>query len=444
MKHSFSIRKRKKVIDDLRRWNDDLRRAVEKPEMPAEDDSGTVQKLKRRFNIERCNSIRQCLSSLHRALERGFGCACSPPHQAAIDLDWETIESSEAKSFKIALSYGTHSQTPQLLDIWRKLHVTPHSPSKISSSVPNLQIPPPTPVRASSPSSLRSKIPHFRFPSLSRTPSPPPTPSVLSSASTAVSATASTEITSLCHISDRAFNLWTFEGFLKDSDEDQGRQFSFDHNQSDLPEIIKAVPLKSLLLSHEQPARRQAPYVPLSAEQRYGMAASAAWSVLHLSGSPWLGDRWDEEQTNIFLERKQGDGEIFSRYPCASYRFLPPTSPEQPVADDFSYLIPNRTVFALGVLLIELCINRPFANIRQTSESLTAALQLDYYQDVVSKLEEVRLIAGDSYGDAAERCVKFTFPGRDLYKNFIFSQFRQQFYDGVVAPVQATYLRFQD
>ncbi|KGO69637.1 hypothetical protein PEX1_091460 [Penicillium expansum] len=447
VKHSFSTKKRNKVIEDLRHWNEDLRRSVEKPELPAEDDSGKVQYLKRRFNIERCNSIRQCLSSLHRALEFAFRCACSPPHQAAIDLDWEAIESNAAKTFKVALSYGTNSQPPQLPDLWRKLHITPHAPSKVASSVPGLLTPLPTPAIASplsSPlySSFRSKMSNVKFRLLSRTPSPPQTPPVLLTAPTAVSTTASTEISSLCHSTE--CNQSTLTGFLKDPDEDQGRQFSLDYSQPDFSKIIKAVPLKSLLSSYEQSAQRQTPYISLSTKHRYGIAASTAWSVLHLSGSPWLGHHWDEKQANIFLEKNQGGREILSRYPCASYTFLPPTSPEQLVATDFDHLIPNKTVFTLGILLIELCINKSFAECRQTGESVTPASLLDDYKAALSKLNEVYRVAGDSYGYATERCVKFAFQGPDSYQDFTFSKFRQQFYDAVVAPVQATYLAFPD
>ncbi|KGO62813.1 hypothetical protein PEX2_043360 [Penicillium expansum] len=328
VKHSFSTKKRNKVIEDLRHWNEDLRRSVEKPELPAEDDSGKVQYLKRRFNIERCNSIRQCLSSLHRALEFAFRCACSPPHQAAIDLDWEAIESNAAKTFKVALSF-----------------------SPIFSPIFFLPI-----------QDVKCQIPLT-------------VPDTLTPTNSA--------------------------GFIN------GTNGRFNHSE-------------------------------------YGIAASTAWSVLHLSGSPWLGHHWDEKQANIFLEKNQGGREILSRYPCASYTFLPPTSPEQLVATDFDHLIPNKTVFTLGILLIELCINKSFAECRQTGESVTPASLLDDYKAALSKLNEVYRVAGDSYGYATERCVKFAFQGPDSYQDFTFSKFRQQFYDAVVAPVQATYLAFPD
>lgn len=59
-------------------------------------------------------------------------------------------------------------------------------------------------------------------------------------------------------------------------------------------------------------------------------------------------------------------------------------------------------------------------------------------------LVQVYSLAGDSYGYAAEQCVKFAFQGREVYKDFGFSQFRQQFYDTVIAPVQVIYLAFPD
>ena len=183
MKHSLSTKRRNKVVEDLRRWNEDLRRSLEKSEVPAEDDSRKVQDLKRRFNIQRCNSIRQCLSSLHRALESGFRCACSPPHQAAIDLDWTMYESDIAKTFIVAVSYETNSQPLKGLGSWRKLRIASQTPTKMVDSVPKLLTPPPPPARAPSPtSSLRSKVAHFKFVrSSSRTPPPPPTPPPTSS-----------------------------------------------------------------------------------------------------------------------------------------------------------------------------------------------------------------------------------------------------------------------
>lgn len=439
MKHSLSTSKRNKIVTGLRQWNEDLRRSLEKTEVPANDDSRKVQELKRRFSIQRCSSIRQCLDALHRALGAGLCCTCPTPHQAAIDLDWATYESDTAKGFKVAISYGATLQAPQLPHSWRKLQVVSNTHGKIVELGSELLIPSSSPTRALSITSpIRSKIAHFK---LTQTPSSPLSQLDSPKSLTPVSISASTEIpTNLC---DVVCTEHKPTGLLRDPDEDQNRHFSLEHDQADSSKIIKAVHLKSLLSSDEHSTQPLRPYESLSAKQRYGIAASIAWSVLHLSGSFWLSDYWDEKQAGIFLKKYPDTPEVFSRHPCAIYDFSS-TTMEEPSMNSLGRLIPNRTVFALGILLIELCINKPISEIRHADEGDTSALLLDEYQSALSKLDEVYSVAGDSYGYAAERCVKFSFQGRDIYNSFDYQQFRQQFYDAVVAPVQATYLMFPD
>ncbi|SPO04608.1 uncharacterized protein DNG_07293 [Cephalotrichum gorgonifer] len=447
VKHSFSIKKRNKLVADLRHWNDDLRRALEKPEIPLEDNGRKVQDLKKRFNPQRCTSIRQCLSSLHRALKSGFGCACLHPHKAAISLDWNAYQSDLTRSFEVAISYQTNSQPPHESDSWRRLHLTLECP-ETTKSVPELLTPPVTPARSPSPSSsIRSRISDFRnVRFLSSTPPPlPKSPAAsilnLSQSSTAKSISASVEITNLCKTVSTKNGPWLSD-FLKDPDQDQDRKFSVDHNQPEPPKITQIIPLKSLLSIHDrQMAQGGKPYLSLSKKQRLCIAASISWSVLHMCGSGWLDEQWSEKQARIFLERGPGGREIPSQYPCASYVFSGPTTQGQ-TTDDQNYLMSRTAIFALGVLLIELCINKPLEEMRTAGESGPRDPLLVDYPTAESKLDEVYREAGDSYGYATERCVKFAFEGRDIHRDFDFSQFRQQFYDAVVAPVQATYLMF--
>ena len=171
-----------------------------------------------------------------------------------------------------------------------------------------------------------------------------------------------------------------------------------------------------------------------------------AWAVLYLSNSPWFGEQWLEQQAEIFVETDRSGREALSPSPCASCVFSPCETPDTPSVEEFKHLIPNRAVFALGVFLIELCIDRPLrqATWASVGPSQQTTSVLEDYSIALGKLDDVRGLAGDSYGDAAERCVKFCFEGRDQYKTFDFAQFRQQFYDAVVAPVQATYLLFPE
>jgi len=50
--HSFKSKRCNRVIEDLRRWNEDLRRSLEQSEVPAENNSRKVEDLKRRFSIQ--------------------------------------------------------------------------------------------------------------------------------------------------------------------------------------------------------------------------------------------------------------------------------------------------------------------------------------------------------------------------------------------------------
>lgn len=431
------------MVQELRHLNEDLKRCLEKTEVPAEDDSHKIQHLKRRFNAERCNFIRQCIYSFHGALQSGFCCSCSEPHQAAIGLGWEGFESDAAKHFKVVISYGTNPQL-EPSESWRKIQVTLDTRDEIPSLTPKLLTPSISSARALSPASyLKSKKARFELPSHIRTPSPPPIWPVSSRESTIAPSMMSNEIVSLCDAICGGCHEWAPSGILKAPDKDKHQQFVLSHDQMDAAKVISAVSLKSLLSSHQHLARQQCSYFSTSAKQRYGIAASIAWSVLHLSGSPWLGDDWDEHQTKILIEKGQSGREMLSRHPYASYIFTSTATPKEPPMDDFKHLIPNRTIFALGIILIELCINKSFAEIQQTGEKSCQSL-LDSYETALRTLDDVYRVAGDSYGYAVERCVKFSFQGRDLYKDFDFAQFRQQFHDAVVAPVQATYLMFPD
>ncbi|KAK4207499.1 hypothetical protein QBC37DRAFT_93067 [Rhypophila decipiens] len=453
VKHSLTTKRRAKVIEDLRHWNEEFRRAVEKAEVPAEDDSRKVQDLVRRFNMQRCNSIRRDLNRLHQALESGFQCACSPAHCGAINLDWRAIESDTDRTFQLAFSYQQESESAQGVYSWRKLRTTLQRPVESATPAPASSALLPSPERSPSPTrSLRSKITNKLKRSFSHTPplSPPPLLSTSTSNSTFLSphniallmsevttTPISREINCLCTDLGRDQDPWTLDGFLKaPGNNDPDGRFHFSHMQTscDSQQSLDILSVKSLVCS--QPAPRRNPFLALSAGQRFGIAASIAWAVLHLGGSSWFTDCWDQTQVGVFIEKTASGREFLSQYPWASCDFSRTGRRAAPSnSSNVNNLIPNRTVYAVGLLLIELCTNKPFDATEESS--------FEHYHSALERLDEVYRLAGNSYGYAAERCVKFSFMGRDQYNDFEFSTFRQQFYESVVAPVQATYLKFK-
>ena len=266
---------------------------------------------------------------------------------------------------------------------------------------------------------------------------------------------ANDKISCLCVGVRKDFRASVNLGYLPDPDQGQKRKFYLSCAQNTNSNIVKIIPLKSLfpvqpipthqLLQHQLPPHQLPPYLDLSAKKRYGLAAALAWAILHFSCTPWLDDSWDGDQVNVFLENTTaGKEQHFSRNPYISYLFeTHSTSSTLTPADRFnSNQIRNKTLFALGILLIELCINRSFEEFRQQGDTgSTATTMLDDFKIAESKIDEVYNQAGDSYGYAVQRCLRCEFPGRDITKNFEFSTFRRHFYNNVVAPVQATYIR---
>ncbi len=108
-------------------------------------------------------------------------------------------------------------------------------------------------------------------------------------------------------------------------------------------------------------------------------------------------------------------------------------------------------VLTLGVLLVELCLDNTFEQIRQESQDsdfvtslgvpgVTSSVPpLSDFDIATGCIDEVLLREGELYGDAVQRCLRCEFPGRDVTKDFNFQEFRKKFFEGVVAPVQATF-----
>ena len=259
------------------------------------------------------------------------------------------------------------------------------------------------------------------------------------------------------------------EYVLRDSDQERRRNFNLYHSNVDNVDDAKITQLVTIARALHPPQSSQS----LSLKARCGLAACAALAVLHLSKSPWLGDDWDGSRIGIFLEKPKNNAERLADRPCFLYDYFPlsltvpgdeddlvhdaSSGPTPNAVDHDSYdkfATPNITVFSLGVLLVELCLGVSFAQVRedwlqrqqqqtqQPGHVSTPAPTFSRRQFALSNLEEVYKLAGDSYGDAAKRCIRFSFPGRDSHNNFDMEQFRRTFYQDVVAPVHAAYRSF--
>jgi hypothetical protein len=124
VKRSFSIKRRKAVVEELQYWNTALKNCFEKPEVPAEDEDTKVQELQAQFNSKYCDSIRENVGTIHEALKDGWKCGCPCSHHATIDLGWQSETVAFPSVFDIALSFqDTSTQEATTEHCWRKLQI---------------------------------------------------------------------------------------------------------------------------------------------------------------------------------------------------------------------------------------------------------------------------------------------------------------------------------
>lgn len=255
-------------------------------------------------------------------------------------------------------------------------------------------------------------------------------------------------ISGLCELLQNCTTATEYLGYFLHPNSSSTRRIQI-HNTAAKYFLPKMIPSSSLLSPSD-------PQIPspnaLSRKQRFGIAASAVWAVLFLCNSPWLSEKLDQDEIQFLLD----DCGANTQYEpagntCVSHRFCRQAAdPESSVSTSATVQfqngqIRNQTLFALGILLIELCLNRPFADLRRESQLYSQTLSevgtqaIEDYAVAEKLIDKVYLEAGNLYGYAVQRCLRCEFPGRDITKTFHFQQFRKNFFSGVVAPIQATF-----
>lgn len=455
VRRGFGRSSRQKLIDELQFWNDALKNCFDKTEVPLENDTPTaaLEAIRSKFNTTTCNNTRRRAARIHDAMSRAWKCQTHEEHLGNLKLSWHTDGEGRTGEQRLSLVFspvGGESLS------WYE----------VACDVVEMEIPQNTGVSASHPSPQMSrpypssdprpwkKLKGLFQSSNEATPQVPLhvasaiaipiQPADLSAPEVLQNSNSLPEINCLCsffHSSTRVARL------SNEGDDNQDLQVRMERIQQS--RLADAIPISTIF---NQPPGGLA----LSRKDRFGIAAAATWAVLNLAGSPWIGSDWDGKHGLQLLMELQA----LRYYPAISYAFRRPgnappsnngplrTSLFMQEQDPFGTgFIRNKTLFVLGILLIELCLNKPFEKLRQEfySSSLTASLgirtetRIDDFEVANMCMQRVYLEAGDLYGYAVQRCLRCEFPGRDVTKSFEFEQFRKDFFHGVVAPVQATF-----
>ena len=171
------------------------------------------------------------------------------------------------------------------------------------------------------------------------------------------------------------------------------------------------------------------------------LAASLAAGMLRLHDTPWLAKQWGKNEITLFAKGTK----LLTQHPFITTGMKTSHTASIVPTDEYfiaSALVRNETLFALGILLIELCMEKCFAEL-MVSEDLNPDGTKHPASDFLAAtrlLDQVYDRAGKRYGDAARRCILCEF---DLRKTSLDdAQFRRAVYDGVVAVLEEDVRQF--
>lgn len=175
---------------------------------------------------------------------------------------------------------------------------------------------------------------------------------------------------------------------------------------------------------------------PLENKDRLIIGVKLASSLLQLHSTPWLTETWGKHD---ILFRKKADGMVLLSKPLLSKGFASPTcrvSPPQYDSPAIFQDVRNQGIFALGLLLIELCFGKTIDHVR-AENGMTPQ---DRVSDIIDLATIRRLSdlvyknAGDSYGDAVRRCINCDFDQRS--DSLDSEALKEKVHWGVVSPLE--------
>ncbi|KAF1849283.1 uncharacterized protein K460DRAFT_280656 [Cucurbitaria berberidis CBS 394.84] len=179
----------------------------------------------------------------------------------------------------------------------------------------------------------------------------------------------------------------------------------------------------------------------LTQHDKLRVAVDLASSVLQLYKTPWLDEQWSDNDV-YFIHRPGISLATVFEHPFV-YRKLSSTPPTQPASTQQGAcrVIRNQTLFALGILLIELLYGKPIEEL-QSPRDLECVGTPGVAWCTAERLieEEIEYEAGPRYLDAVRRCIRCDFNKKD--SSLDDEEFQQAVFDGVVAPLEKTLQHF--
>ena len=259
-------------------------------------------------------------------------------------------------------------------------------------------------------------------------------------------------ISSLCEAIQAAQSNTTTLGSLTDIS--QRRCVNITKTKLTASDSAGPVALDSLLRSRSMSFQHRKSFCKLSRQQRLVIAVTLAHAVLQLHKSPWLSETWSKSDIFFFSHGVDAYKRPIADRPYVSRSFASNRDGPQKIStglktdDVFNSQIVNKSLFALGIVLIELCFNKPLedlcAKVRDPDLTpLEAPLDTaDIYGVATSLIDDVYNEQGTQYGHVVQRCLKCEFGIQSSRKQLDFDAFRVLVYEGVLAPLEDDLKRY--
>ncbi|KAJ4250661.1 hypothetical protein NW762_011920 [Fusarium torreyae] len=148
----------------------------------------------------------------------------------------------------------------------------------------------------------------------------------------------------------------------------------------------------------------------LSEQDRLNLAVTISSSLLQLHGSAWMPEVF--RSRDVYLVQSADD-------PICDRFFVLRTLPHDDTSMEDSYTAldstRNKTLFYLGVLLIELALGRPLEQLRSDRDRSGIGSQFfTDYRTTKRLVDQVNSRIGPNYGSAISRCIDGEFHGRKV------------------------------
>jgi len=239
-------------------------------------------------------------------------------------------------------------------------------------------------------------------------------------------------------------------GVLSSASRDHYLSIKIATTASHVQDARRYLSLGSMIVSKSGAPSESGKLGKLSHQQRLGLAVTLASTVLQFYNSPWLDDLWSKRDICFFLNGIDTENRplisepfITRTFPTKLAASRPTQSKNESTNQFLSHLIFNKTLFALGIVLIELCLNKPFEDLRSSMPPMNRAQAsvVDDYQVAVSNIDAVYMKGGSEYGYVVQRCLRCEFGVQDN-KRLDLDTFRSLVYEDVVAPLEEDYKRY--